>query len=266
MKGMRISGFVAVWCGVLAAVVGMGCVRMGGEGPHGDAIMLAENVRLTRAAGSWTAAPPGATANVILGTADLGSHFTETSGGSLVFSGVTGWPSERGLTPITLASSLQTATAVYGGTGYPHSGLVGSSVWGPADTLTVSSGSTVVTVPAPAPETDRSTILGTPAGLATTVTFRDGQCDAVTVFIQTDTTGGAMRRILEADIPLSGGNRTMPLADEATIAALRSAGSDASMIWFSCMNEVETAVFFPGMRAVPVQAGRMFQVSWADLQ
>ena len=75
-----------------------------------------------------------------------------------------------------------------------------------------------------------------------------------------------MRRILEADIPLAGGNRTMPLADEATISALRSAGSDPAMIYFSCMNEVETTVFFPGMRAVPVQAGRMFQVSYTDLQ
>ncbi|MBI5485784.1 MAG: hypothetical protein HY905_00475 [Deltaproteobacteria bacterium] len=87
----------------------------------------------------------------------------------------------------------------------------------------------------------------------------------MTVFIQTDATGGAMRRILEANIPLSGGNRTMPLADQATIDALRSTGSDPSMIYFACMNEVETTQFFPGLRAVPAQAGRMFQVSYADL-
>jgi len=243
-----------------------GCAGIGGgRDPYGDAIMLAENVRLTRSGTTWTGAAPGATANVILGTSELTGHFTETSDGSLVFSGVSSWSSERGLTPLTLASSLQTATASYSGTGYTIAGLTGSSVWGPGDTLTVSSGSAVVTVPVPAPETDRSTLLGTPDGLATTVTFRDGQCDAFTVFIQTGPTSGAMRRILEADIPLAGGNRTMPLADQSTIDALQSAGADPTTIYFACMNEVETTEFFPGMRAVPVQAGRMFQVSYADL-
>ena len=125
MGGLRVRVCFVVCLGALAAGGGAGCIKGGGDGPHGDAIMLAENVRLTRSGGSWTAAPPGATANVILGSAELVSHFTETSDGSLVFAGVTSWPSEQGLTPITMASSLQTATANYSGPGHAISGLAG---------------------------------------------------------------------------------------------------------------------------------------------
>ncbi len=263
----RLIAFLALFGFVTVAGAGCGCTDpMSKPGIYGDAVMLAENVRLSSSGTGWTAGGAGATANCIMGTDDLVSHFVESSNGSLVFMGVSSWTSEQGLTPITLASSLQTATATFSASNYVITGLSGAAVWGASDSLTVTSGSTVIEVPAPDPIPDPTQILGAADGLSTTISFPDGHCDAVTAFIQADMTSGAMRHVPEADIPLVGGSRVMPIADEATIAMLESEGLVPSMVYFSCMNEVETTDLFPGMRSVPVQAGRMFQVSFADLQ
>jgi len=238
-------------------------------GRSGDAIMLSDNTRLSHDGSSWTAAAPGVTANVIQAHEATAAAFEELAGGTLVFQGVTAWRSQVGDDSITLSSSLQTGTATFDGSGYSIGGLAGGPAFAETDTLTVEgSGGGSVTVDAPPPLADASSFLGEPQGLRTEVRVPDGDFDTLYVFVLADDGSpgddGLMRFMPPSDMALDGTSRTAPLLDDEAIAAMESRGMTALAIYVAYYNTVESSDFFSG-RAVPVQAGRMFQIDPTQL-
>jgi len=226
--------------------------------------MLAENVRLTWDGAAWTAAAAGATANVIAPNSTLHQQFDRIDDTSVVFRNVTAWTSLHGRSPISLSSSLQTATGTWNGVGYTIDGLVGGPVFDVSDTLLVTAGDLQFAVPAPAPVPDINAMLGPPNGLATEVSFGAGHCTTRTLFLAAGTSG-AMAEIPMDRFEQDGDRRVGPLVQPDVVAALDAAGLFPDQLWIACMNAVWTNDLFPGGRWVPVQAGRMFQIEYSDL-
>ncbi|MBL8953442.1 MAG: hypothetical protein JNK82_21890 [Myxococcaceae bacterium] len=245
-------------------------------GQKGDAIMLSDNTRVTRSGGAWSLAAPGVTANVILAAQAVEDRFAPVSASSIAYGGVTAFGSVAGLSPLRLRSSLQTATATHNGTRYALTGLTAGAAYSGTDTLTVehqpAAGPLVtVSVPAPPPVGDVNALLGAPAGWGTTVSVHDGAFDTLYVFVGLRPPGtstgefGLMRFARAADLPLANGRRSSPLLDAATRAEVEALGFTVTSLYVAYFNTVETTAFFPGQRAVPVQAGRMLQLVPAEL-
>jgi hypothetical protein len=241
-----------------------------------DALMLSENVRLTRSGSGWAAGAPGVTANVIHATDTVLQGFHPANFESKLYGGITSFQSNRGLTPLTLRSSRQTGTATHNGTRYVVSGLTGSAVWGASDGLTVSApnpdggADLSLTVPAPGP-LDPNLTFGPRSGLSTEVRLADGTFDVLFVSASAGPAGapagttGLLRTVRAADMQLSGTDRVAPLVDEKTITAFADLGWTVTTLYVAAYREQETDVFFPGLRPLPVQAGRMFQLTAAEL-
>jgi hypothetical protein len=261
---------VALFC-----LVGEGCGVLV-EKESGDAIMLSDNTQLAvNPGGGWIASGTGVTANVIQAHPDTQDRFDEEGVGLLVFRNVTAWRSNEGLPVIALESSLQNATATYDRTGYPITGLVAGPAFAATDALTITASdpadgsSRVATLDAPPPLADPATVLGPPTGLGTVVRIPDGTFDLLYVFVVANDASpgddGLMRFVAAEDMALEAGDRVAPLLDPAAERALAERGLVPTTIYFAYFNEVESTPFFPG-RAVPIQAGRMFQVAAFDLE
>lgn len=268
---------LGVWCAATAiavALAGCGGARGWRGGPE-DAVMLSDNTRLTRTGGAWTAARTGATANVILAHDETRARFTTLASGTTLFDGVAVWRSQSVAASIQLTSSMQQGSATFDGTRYVFRGLVAGSAYAAADMLTVratipGSAPVEVTVPAPAPLADPTALLGTPAGLRTEVRVPDGTFDVLFVYAigsgGTAGDAGAMRLVQASEMTLAGGLRRAPLLDDVAIDELNTRRIGIVNVYVAYMNQRESAAIFPGLRAVPVQAGRMFQIAIADLQ
>jgi hypothetical protein len=260
--------------------------RPGGQGKYpsasitcgnGDAVMLSENTRLTKSGTGWSAASPGATANVIAASPAVSVHFFGVGRGTQLYASVPGFTSLPGLSPLQLHSSLQTGTATFDGMRYAITGLTGSAVYAATDTLTVthtpSDGGTPVTlsVAAPPPIADVTSLFGARAGLKTTVQLADGTFDVMFVSVVAGPPGapagqnGVLRSVAAADMTLVGNLRVAPLVDDETLAAMTELGWVAQTVYVAAYRQTLSPLFFPEAQPVPVQAGRMFQVSVADL-
>lgn len=249
------------------------------DGLKGDAVMLSDNTRLTRSGGQWAAMPVGVTANVIHAHADLDPLFHPLAPGGLVYGGVSTFRSNGGLTPITLRSGRQTGTATFAAGRYTIAGLAAGAAFNSTDTLTVehqpASGPLVsVSVPAPtAPPANPNMVFGPPAGFDTPITLPDGTFDTLYVFLLLRAPGatpppGEFAVMLfrsASSLTLSNGSRVANLVDGPGLALLRELGWSVQTAYVAAFNTSQTSLFFPGLRAVPVQAGRMFQLSGADL-
>lgn len=262
-----------LWIVLAITTLVAGCARVDPEANRrrrgGDAIMLSDNTRLFNDGTSWSAGTPGVTANVIQAGAATEAAFEELEGGTLLFHDVPAWRSNEGNGDLTLGSSLQSATAIFDGEGYVLTGLTTGPAFADTDSLTVEAAEGgAVTVDAPPPLSEPTSLLGDPQGLRTEVSVPDGTFDTLYVYLLADDGSpgddGLMRFVPAEDMALDGERRTAPLIDEEAIAALDSRGMSPVAIYVAYFNVAESNDFFPG-RAVPVQAGRMFQVDPAEL-
>ncbi len=238
----------------------------------GDAILLSDNAKVTRGATSWTVAAPGVSANFIQAHTDVDARFYPLAPSALLYGGVTVFKSNSGLTPVTLKSSVQTATATFNGTRYALTGLVAQPAFAASDSLIVShtSGASV-TVAAPPPLANINAMFGAPAGWSTQVSIPDGTFDTLYVFAALKPASnpagefGLMRFVKAADMTLTGGNRVGPLLDDEARAQVGRLGWSVLSVYVAYLNTAQTTAFFPSSRQVPVQAGRMFQLTPAEL-
>ena len=245
-------------------------------GIGGDAIMLSDNAKVSRADAGYTVAAPGVTANLIHAHDDVRAKFYPSAPGTSLYSGVATFKSNSGLSPILLKSGRQTGTATFNGTRYAITGLVGGAAFNATDSLTVEhtpSGMPTITltVPAPPPLADINAFFGPRQGLKTEVRIPDGTFDTFFVSVVGGPPGGpagqtgVLRQVKAADMTLTSGNRVAPVLDDETIAALNALGWSVQTLYIAYYRQQDTQLFFPSMRSLPVQAGRMFQVNAADL-
>lgn len=263
--------------------VELGVVRCGGRG---DAVMLSDNTRLTRSGASWVAQPTGVTANVIAATEALEAKFGAIDSQNVAYDTVTAFESRLGLPRIELRSSQQRAVFAHDGTRYVQRGLVGMPAYAANDLLTVTGqladggtatfadgGPAVVTFAAPPPLPNPAQLLGPRAGLSTVVRLPDGTFDALFVTLGARSPrggeGGLLRTVPAEEMTLNAGVREAPLLDDASLRAVRAWGLDAGTIYFAAYRQRSVEGLFTesdgGLRAVPIQAGRMVQVNVADL-
>ncbi len=273
--GERSGWFDVLWTAMLLALASSGCggVR---EQPRrasssGDAIMLADNTHLSHGLAGWAAGPTGVTANIIQADEAVGAAFDALPSGTLVFQNVAAWNSNQGPTSFDLSSSLQHAFAQWDGSRYPINGLAAGPAFADTDTLTVlgaGATETSVTVDVPPPLADATQLLDGQNAFATQVRIPDGTFDQLYVFAVADDGSagddGLMRFVNAADMTLDGGMRTAPLLDADAIAELDKRSMTVTTIYVAYLDVKETSAFFDG-RAVPVQAGRMFQIAASDL-
>jgi hypothetical protein len=169
-----------------------------------------------------------------------------------------------GLSPISITSSKQTVTATFDAatSAYAFTGLVQGAGLAATDMVTVTSGPAMVQVPAPPPFASIATALGTPAGLATTFNAPDGMFDVVTVFAGTSGSpqSGAMCTFQSANMTLTGGMRTTPLVDAATVTQLKALNIVPTTVYVAYAKQVMSSAFWSGQPAIGVQAARMLQV------
>jgi hypothetical protein len=236
--------------------------------------MMADNTGLTRTGDTWTAAAPGAAANYVMATADRLAAMEEVSENCMLFRDVAFWDGLEGLSPVTMASSQQTATATWNGSNYGIGGLVGAAIFAAgSDTLTLQhdgpAGPVVETVSAPPAPADPASVLGDPAGLATTFHM---PTDVDLMFTYVNAPGatgdnGLLCAVDADDLEDDGaGGLQHALVDSDAAAALQAAGLTVTSVNVAYYNVVFSDAFFPDAgRPAPIMAGRMFAVSAADL-
>lgn len=242
------------------------------SGLQGDAIMLSDNSRASRSGGAWSLAAPGVTANVIHASPAVEAKFAPVSPQAIAYGGVASFTSNAGLTPLLLKSARQTGTATFSNGRYALGGLTAGAAYDVTGTFTVEHVASATSVSVAAPPPLAATVLGAPAGWDTPLSFDDGTFDTLYVFVTLTAPAGApagelglMRFARAADLPLAAGKRTSPLLDAETKAALLGSGFGFGAIYVATYNTASSAAFFPSLRPLPVQAGRMVQLSAADL-
>ncbi|MBX7102236.1 MAG: hypothetical protein K1X89_31255, partial [Myxococcaceae bacterium] len=245
-------------------------------GKGGDAIMLSDNAKVTRTDAGYTAAAPGVTANLIHAAPAVQDHFFPIGKGTNLYTGVAAFTSNQGLSPLVVKSARQNATATFNGSRYVFSGLVGGAAFNATDALTVEHTpagmpTLSVTVPAPPPLADLNAFFGPRQGLKTEVHIPDGTFDTFFVSVVGGPPGGpagqsgVLRLVQAADMTLVGADRVAPLLDDEALATLSDLGWTVQTLYVAYYRQQDTQLFFPSLRALPVQAGRMFQVNAADL-
>ena len=178
------------------------------------------------------------------------------------------------------------ATWTHNGNGYVQTGLVAGAAYNATDSLTVTgqlaNGSTavlpdggpaVVVLSAPPPLPAGAQLFGAREGLSTRVRLPDGTFDVLYIALTAPSpaggTGGIFRTVLAANMPLDAGIREAPVMDPASLRALSAWGIDAGTVYIAAYRQQDVEGFFTntdgGVRRVPVQAGRMVQVSVSDL-
>lgn len=230
-----------------------------------DAVMLSDSTAMTWSGTAWTPSGTGATANVIVATAGAAGAMTAI-GRELVFEGVTAWTSEEGPDTITLTSDQQALTARFDTDHYVVEGLVPAAAFGASPTLTAEAGGASAEVEAP--PALPADWLGAPEGLATTVRLPDGSFDGLFVYAlaagsATPGDAGAIGFVAAEDLVLEAGHRTGPILAPATVAELEARGLVPTDVWVGPMNVTWVDGWFD--REVPLQAGRLVQLSAADL-
>lgn len=246
--------------------------------PPGAEILLADFCEASRVGSTFecSSAAAGTIANVIVPTAETRSHLTPVGSTSAIFEGVESWASETGAPVITMTTSRQSVTATHDGTSYAVSGLTTGPVLAFPDDLVVTGtppgGSEVsVTVPAIDPATTYLTgmVLETADGLRSRMRAQDGGFDAMYVYATATGSSmageaGVMRVVPAAAMTADGtGERSAPLLDDATIAALEGRGLTLDTILVGPVRFVESDALFPG-ETVPVMAGRLLRVPAAQ--
>lgn len=258
-------------------------VRCGGKG---DAIMLSDNTRLTRSGTTWNAQPTGVTANLIVATDSVRASFSQLSAETVAYDGVTSFQSVVGFPRVRFQSSRQTAVFTHTGTRYVQSGLVGGPAYATTDSLTITGllqdggvglfadgGAATLTVVAPPGLPPPSQLFGTRAGLETEVRLPEGSFDVLFVSCSGASRdggeGGLFRTVPASSMTLDGGIRTAPLLAPEDVRALASWGVAPTTVYVAAYRQLEASDWFftpdGGPLSVPVQAGRMVQVSTADL-
>ncbi len=236
-----------------------------------DAIFLADVTRIVKNGTGWTSMGTGVTANVISPTAPVEAQFSPVTNDSVLYEGVTAFNSIAGLSPLTLRSGRQTATATFTAGRYAITGLVGQPAFNTSDTFTVEAmrmGSPVsLSVPAPPPLPAPAQLFGPRAGLRTEVRLPDGSFDTLYTFVVATSPRGGFaglnRLVAAADLPLVMGNRVSPLFSEDDVATLTTWGLTVTSVYVAALREVDGSTFFPGTET-PLQAGRMVQATLAD--
>ncbi len=271
MEALRASGRMMFFVAMGLAVAACGSKAPPEEEEGGDALMLSDVTVLARAGSTWNAGATSVSANVVHASSQVTQYFTRATSDCLVYAGVLNWVSDKGLSPLTLTSSRQKATASWTGTRYNITGLKAGAAFNTSDTLTVqASAGATESVQAPA-AVNAATVLGTPSGLSTEFRAPDGGFDYFYVFMQDTGLGpgqsGVMCFIKHDDMKLSGGQRTAPLFSAAIQAEMTRRSMTPKTIWAAIYRWKDSSKFFPGAaRTVPVQAGRMFQVSAQNLK
>ena len=238
--------------------------------------MLSDNARVSVSGASFVAAAPGVTANLIHAHSSVSSKFLPTSAGTNFYAGVSSFQSNQGLTPLTLRSGRQTATATFNGTRYAFTGLTAGAAFNATDALTVQatpSGMPTVSlvVNAPPPLANINAFIGAKQGLRTQIHIPDGSFDTFFVSVVGGPPGapagqsGVLHTLTAAQMTLVGTERVAPLLDDQTIATLTDLGWTVQTLYVAYFRQQDTALFFPGQRPLPVQAGRMFQITASDL-
>lgn len=259
-------------------------VTCGGEG---DAVMLSDNTRVNWTGSAWSSQATGVTANVIAASDALKLKFGALGGASAAFDGVSAWTSRLGFPKLRLQSSLQNSTFTHNGTRYTQMGLAASSAFAATDSLTVTGltagnatalfpdgGQAVLVVPAPPPLPAPSAFFGTRSGLSTLVRLPNGSFDVVYVSVVATSPrggeGGLFRTVRAEDMALDdAGIRFAPILTGRDQAALAEWGLSPANVYIAAFRQAEVEGFFTqtdgGAQTVPVQAGRMVQVSRTDL-
>ncbi len=261
----------------------MADLQCGGEG---DAVMLSDNTRLVRSGNVFNAQPTGVTANVIAATGAVAAKFGPVDEGTTGFDRIAAFTSELGWPKLQLRSGAQTGVFTHNGARYQQQGLVGAAAYGVTDTLTVTAlladggiatkpdgGLAQHTLAAPGALPPPSTLLGPLAGLATPIRLVDGSFDVMFVSIETPSprggSAGLQRVVRAADMVLDGGYREAPLLDAVARAALVKWGLTPSSVYVAAYRQQSVDdLFFTadgGARAVPLQAGRMVQLTVSEL-
>ncbi len=263
--------------------VDLGVVQCGGSI---DALLLADQQKLTRTGTTWTAAATGVQASVLVASDPLGLKVAALSKQSVGYDNVTNFQSRHGAPRLKFVSSLQMAFFEYNGGRYGQKGLMSTPAFAATDSLTVTGldedggtafkpdgGSMVLTVPAAGALPAFTQLFGPLAGYATPVRLVDGTFDVLYVSVGSPSPrmgeGGVFRTVRAADMVLDGGYREAPVLDPASIRALSAWGIDAGTVYIAALRQRDADGFFKesdaGVRVVPVQAGRMVQVNVSDL-
>ena len=121
------------------------------------------------------------------------------------------------------------------------------------------------------PLADPTALFGARDGLRTNVRLPDGTFDTLFVSVVAGPPGappgqtGLLRTVRSAQMTLDAGVRSAPALDDQSIAVLSEVGWQVSSLYVAYYREADAGALFPGLRAPPLQAGRMVQVTPADL-
>ncbi len=269
-------GGVIALVGLLAGGAACAATPENDGGPDGDpstdAVMMADFTQVSWDGAGWTAGATSAAANLVHATDERLASFIDAPPSCNVFVDVETWDSNAGVSPISLTSSLQAATATWdaGASRYQIDGLVGSAIFGADDTLTVSFDGGDEVLDAPPDFADAGELLGDPAGAATRFFAPDGAFDGVFVYVVASGgsvgDSGALCWYAASTMDLDGGFRSVELLDQATVDGLAAEGLTVTGISVAYMTLAFTDGLFPDQeRPAPLQAGRMINVSAADL-
>jgi hypothetical protein len=224
---------------------------------------------VVRDAYGWTEADGwGTSPGVFFPTPDVLSRVTTVSRSCLWFEDMAQWSSERGLSPITLATvpdgDAYVATYDEVQRSYTSEGTSTSPAWGSTGTLTATAidaqGVDVsASVEAPPLIKNPGWFVDPPAGLKTLFRAPDGSFDVVRVSAHTDgATGytGVRCEYRHDEMLLEGSDRVTPLVDEAGRAALAARGVSRVLLVVGYFRSASVPGFLPGSD-VALRAGRV---------
>jgi hypothetical protein len=234
------------------------------RGTH--AVMLSDlDADCTNIEGTIQCTRSSGAANVIHASGTTLATFTRIDESTLLFEGTT-FTSERGLSPLVLTTPRVTVTATFGTNGYAIAGLTQPPFAG--------AGSMTVTAPSASPALTPITVsfptsapsFGSLEGLATEVALADGGFDAFFVYAHDASNhAGILREVPAAEMTLRGSNRVAPILPPAAIDALTQHGIVITGATVGAYREVVTTTLFPGLDAVPVQAGHLVDLPLSAL-
>lgn len=227
-------------------------------------IFLAETRRASAGPSGVELAPAsGAAANVEVPNAASRAAKTPLAGGVLA----TRFESVAGAPVIAMTSETQNVTATYAGTAYGLTGLTATAGLGPAGTMTVvgtppgAASPLTFELTAPAPITMADELLDTPDGLDTTISWPVDDCDwliVVATLAGEDDSSKYLRRVRCDEAEVIGGRATTRLFPEEDVAAFDAAGLRLLEVVAGVANAVDCSALFPEeISVVSCLGGRM---------
>lgn len=279
MKRTSTHRRISILIATLAALLLAACAGGGGSSEFAESLAMISRINNTgyavafaASAGTWTAGPTSVTANLISSAPALGAHLEKISAECHGYTDVSTYDSLEGLSPITLQTSTQSATATYDGREYSITGLVNAPGFAASnDTLTLSAtdangGTVTASVATPPAMTDPNLNLGAPNGLATVFSAPDGAFDVMYVFVAlsgSSADAGASCEFPASAMTAAGAYRTHALVDDATAAWIAAKGLTPTDVYVAWMKTAPAPGFFK--RDVELQAGQMFHISASNL-